>query len=68
VEAIRNTPFIVQLFFVFFGLPALGIRIDEYVAARVRHDTQSRAYSVEIIRSGIAAVRRGILKQRHRLP
>ena len=25
VEAIRNTPFIVQLFFVFFGLPALGI-------------------------------------------
>ena len=36
VELIRNTPFIVQLFFVFFGLPALGIRIDELQAATLR--------------------------------
>ena len=27
VEVIRNTPFIVQLFFVFFGLPSLGLRL-----------------------------------------
>jgi len=28
VELIRNTPFLVQLFFVFFGLPSLGLHID----------------------------------------
>ena len=29
VEAIRNTPFLVQLFFIFFGLPSLGVRLTE---------------------------------------
>ncbi len=33
VEVIRNTPFLVQLFFIFFGLPSLGIRLDPIVAA-----------------------------------
>lgn len=33
VELIRNTPFIVQLFFIFFGLPALGVRLTEWQAA-----------------------------------
>ena len=33
VEAIRNTPFIVQLFFVFFGLPALGVHLSTNTAA-----------------------------------
>ena len=28
VELIRNTPFIVQLFFLFFGLPAMGVRLS----------------------------------------
>jgi polar amino acid transport system permease protein len=28
VELIRNTPFIVQLFFIFFGLPALGVKLS----------------------------------------
>ena len=27
VELIRNTPFIVQLFFIYFGLPTLGVRL-----------------------------------------
>jgi polar amino acid transport system permease protein len=59
VEAIRNTPFIVQLFFVFFGLPALGIHIDEYVAAILAMTLNLGAYSVEIVRAGIAAVPKG---------
>jgi polar amino acid transport system permease protein len=59
VEAIRNTPFIVQLFFVFFGLPALGIHIDEYVAAVLAMTLNLGAYSVEIVRAGIAAVPKG---------
>ena len=33
VELIRNTPFIVQLFFVYFGLPALGLRLSPEVAS-----------------------------------
>jgi polar amino acid transport system permease protein len=59
VEAIRNTPFIVQLFFVFFGLPALGIHLSEYVAAILAMTLNLGAYSIEIIRAGIAAVPRG---------
>ena len=33
VELIRNTPFLVQLFFIFFGLPSLGLRLDATAAA-----------------------------------
>lgn len=33
VELIRNTPFLVQLFFIFFGLPSLGVQISEWQAA-----------------------------------
>ncbi len=32
VELIRNTPFIVQLFFIFFGLPSLGVKLSPEVA------------------------------------
>jgi polar amino acid transport system permease protein len=59
VEAIRNTPFIVQLFFVFFGLPALGVHLSEYVAAILAMTLNLGAYSIEIIRAGIAAVPKG---------
>jgi len=59
VEAVRNTPFIVQLFFVFFGLPALGIHLSEYVAAILAMTLNLGAYSVEIIRAGIGAVPKG---------
>jgi len=59
VEAIRNTPFLVQLFFVFFGLPALGVHIGEYTAAVLAMTLNLGAYSVEILRAGIEAVPRG---------
>ncbi|KMY85615.1 amino acid ABC transporter, permease protein [Candidatus Paraburkholderia calva] len=59
VEAIHNTPFIVQLFFVFFGLPALGIHLSDYVAAILVMTLNLGAYSIEIIRAGISAVPRG---------
>lgn len=59
VEGIRNTPFLVQLFFVFFGLPALGIHIGEYTAAVAAMTLNLGAYSVEILRAGIRAVPRG---------
>jgi len=59
VELIRNTPFIVQLFFVFFGLPSLGIKLNEWQAATLAMVINLGAYSTEIIRSGIEAVPKG---------
>ena len=59
VEVIRNTPFIVQLFFIFFGLPAAGIKLSETVAAFLAMTINLGAYSTEIIRAGIQAVPKG---------
>jgi polar amino acid transport system permease protein len=59
VELIRNTPFIVQLFFIFFGLPALGIKLNETPAAFLAMVINLGAYSTEIIRAGIEAVPKG---------
>lgn len=59
VELIRNTPFIVQLFFIFFGLPALGVKLTETTAAFLAMVINLGAYSTEIIRAGIEAVPKG---------
>jgi polar amino acid transport system permease protein len=59
VELIRNTPFIVQLFFVFFGLPGLGVKMSETSAAFLAMTLNLGAYSSEIIRAGIQAIPRG---------
>jgi polar amino acid transport system permease protein len=62
VEAIRNTPFLIQLFFVFFGLPSIGIKLTEVQAAILAMVVNLGAYSTEIIRAGIGAVPRGQLE------
>ncbi|MDB6049862.1 MAG: yecS 12 [Pseudomonas sp.] len=62
VELIRNTPFLVQLFFIFFGLPSLGIQISEWQAAVLAMVVNLGAYSTEIIRAGIQAIQRGQLE------
>ncbi|WP_339462420.1 amino acid ABC transporter permease [Pseudomonas sp. EA_105y_Pfl2_R69] len=62
VELIRNTPFIVQLFFIFFGLPALGVRMSEWEAAVLAMVINLGAYSTEIIRAGIQAIPVGQLE------
>jgi len=59
VELIRNTPFLVQLFFIFFGLPSLGIQISEMQAAILAMVINLGAYSTEIIRAGVNAIARG---------
>ena len=59
VEVIRNTPFIVQLFFIFFGLPAAGLKLSETTAAFLAMTINLGAYSTEIIRAGIEAVPKG---------
>jgi polar amino acid transport system permease protein len=62
VELIRNTPFLVQLFFIFFGLPSLGIHIDEMEAAVLAMTVNVGAYAIEILRAGIDSVPRGQLQ------
>ena len=62
VELIRNTPFIVQLFFIFFGLPSLGFRLNEWEAAVLAMVINLGAYSTEIIRAGIQAIPHGQLE------
>ena len=59
VELIRNTPFIVQLFFVFFGLPAAGIKLSPEVASIIAMVINLSAYATEIIRAGIDATPKG---------
>jgi polar amino acid transport system permease protein len=56
VELIRNTPFIVQLFFIFFGLPSLGIKMSALMAAVLAMTINLTAYCIEIMRAGIEAV------------
>lgn len=59
VELIRNTPFLIQLFFIFFGLPGIGIHMNEVTAANLAMIVNLGAYSCEIIRAGIQATPRG---------
>lgn len=59
IEVIRNTPFIVQLFFIFFGLPTLGIKLSAWQAGVIAMVVNLGAYSAEIIRSGIQATPKG---------
>jgi polar amino acid transport system permease protein len=56
VETIRNTPFLIQLFLLYFGLPTLGLGLDPTEAALVGMSVNCGAYAVEIIRSGILAI------------
>lgn len=56
VEAIRNTPLLIQLFLVFFGLPSAGVRLDANTAAVVALSVNLGAYATEIVRAGIEAV------------
>jgi polar amino acid transport system permease protein len=59
VELIRNTPFIVQLFFIYFGLPAAGVKLSAEVASVIAMVVNLGAYATEIIRAGIEATPKG---------
>lgn len=59
VELIRNTPFLVQIFFLFFALPFAGVRLNPTTTAIIALGINGGAYSIEIIRGGIEAIHRG---------
>lgn len=59
IEVIRNTPFLVQLFFFFFALPSLGLRWSPYTAALTAMVVNLGAYAAEIVRAGIESIPKG---------
>ncbi|HET7834872.1 MAG TPA: amino acid ABC transporter permease [Variovorax sp.] len=59
IEVIRNTPFLVQLFFFFFALPAIGLRWSPYTAALTAMVVNLGAYAAEIVRAGIESIPKG---------
>lgn len=59
IEAIRNTPLLVQVFLVYFGLASIGIRLPANVAAVLALVLNVGAYTTEIMRAGIESIHRG---------
>ena len=67
VEVIRNTPLLVQLFLVFFGLPSLGLRFDAITASVVALTINLTAYTAEIVRAGLEAIPKSQVEAGHAL-
>ncbi len=59
IESIRSTPLLVQIYFFYFGLPTLGLRIPEIQTGILALMLNSGAYIAEIIRAGISSVSTG---------
>lgn len=59
VEAIRNTPLLVQIFLVYFGLASLGLKFSAFAVAALALTINVGAYATEIIRAGFDSIPRG---------
>jgi polar amino acid transport system permease protein len=59
VEAIRNTPFLVQIFLVYFGLSSIGMTLSAFTVALISLTINVGAYSGEIMRAGFNTVHAG---------
>ncbi len=59
IEFIRNTPFIAQIYFIYFALPEFGFRMSPNVAALVALVVNVGAFATEIVRAGIESIDRG---------
>jgi polar amino acid transport system permease protein len=59
VEIIRNTPMLLQVFIIYFGLPSVGLKFSNYHAAIIALGISGGGYLIEIFRAGFAALPRG---------
>lgn len=59
VEIFQNTPLVIQIFFLYFALPPLGIRLDVFMVGVLGVGAYHGAYVSEVVRSGINAVPKG---------
>ncbi|MDH2346120.1 MULTISPECIES: amino acid ABC transporter permease [unclassified Bradyrhizobium] len=62
VEFIRNTPLLVQSYFLIFGIASLGIRLPILIGATIALTVNIGAYTTEIVRAGIESIHRGQLE------
>ena len=62
IEVIRNTPLLVQVFIVYFGLSSLGWPVGAITAATVALVVNVGAYTSEIVRAGIESIPKGQLE------
>lgn len=56
---VRGTPLLLQILFIYFGLPTIGIRFDSFTAASLALIINYTAYLAEIIRAGIQSIDKG---------
>ncbi len=59
IEVVRNTPFLVQIFFLFFALPLLGLKLSPTTTAIIALGVNGGAYAIEIIRGGVQSIHKG---------
>ncbi len=59
VEFIRGTPLLIQIFLVFFALPVIGLRLDEFWAGVVALALNAGAYIAEVVRGAVGSIEKG---------
>ncbi len=59
ISIMRGTPLLLQIIFIFFGLPTIGITLDRYPAALLAFVLNYGAYFAEIFRAGISSIDKG---------
>lgn len=60
VEFIRGTPYLVQIFFIFYGLPSLGLRLSIFWSGVLALTVWASAFHIESFRAGLSSVSRDI--------
>ena len=59
IEVVRGTPLLIQILFIFYGLPNIGIKLDPYVAGVLALGLNYAAYEAENYRAGLQGVPKG---------
>ncbi len=59
IEVVRGTPLLIQILFIFYGLPSLGVRLDPFLAGVVALGLNYAAYEAENYRAGLQSVPHG---------
>jgi His/Glu/Gln/Arg/opine family amino acid ABC transporter permease subunit len=62
VDIFRNVPFIVQLFFLFYGLPEIGVSLSAFATGVLALSLAGGAFTSDVIRAGILAIEPGVLE------
>jgi His/Glu/Gln/Arg/opine family amino acid ABC transporter permease subunit len=62
IDVFRNTPFVVQLFFFYFGLPEIGVFIDAFTTGVIALSLAAATSTAEVIRAGMESVDRGVIE------